>query len=399
MVSLTQKMVDALPADRNVTTWDDTVTGLGVRVQAGRRSWVVRYRVAGVSRQKSLPGALPLAKARAQAAEIIAAARRGSDLVADGRAAAVARRQAEHDQRDRALRTVIATYIGHADAELAPRTMVEVRRYLNEAWAPLHDRDADQLDRRTIVARLEQIATKRGPIAANRARSYLSMALTFGVERGLLSRNAATGIRPLAKEEARERVLNDTELRTLWHALDPATDYGCIVRLLALLGQRRDEVAGMRWSELDLHRGIWSLPGARTKNGRPHEVALPLQAVAMLTARKRVEDRDLVFGARVGPFSGWSLAKARLDAAIGIPPWILHDLRRTTVTGMADIGIAPHIIEAVVNHISGHKGGVAGVYNRAQYSQEKRAALQRWADHVERIIGGEAGGNVVAFGR
>ena len=236
-------------------------------------------------------------------------------------------------------------------------------------------------------------------MAANRARSYLSMALSFGVLRGLLERNACAGIKAIRKEQARERVLADAELRAIWHAVAPETDYGAIVRLLVLLGQRRDEVAGIRRSELDLDRALWRLPGERTKNGRAHDVPLPAQAVAILASREPRPDRDLVFGGRKGPFSGWSQAKRRLDAALALPAWTLHDVRRTVVTGMVEVGIAPHVVEAVVNHISGHKSGVAGVYNRASYATEKRAALQRWADHVKRIVSGEPTDKVVIFGR
>jgi integrase len=402
MVSLSQKLVDALPLDRDGVTWDNDTPGLGLRVQRGKRTWVVRYRVAGVQRQKSLPGGLKLAKARDQANAIrTAAAVDGVDRVAERRAAAAAKRTAEQDARDRRgreLGRIVEAYLAGPAAKLAPRTVVEIKRYLNEAWKPLHGHDPDQLDRRTVVAELERIARERGPIASNRAKAYLSACLSFGVERGLLERNMLIGIKRLEPEEKRDRVLSEDELRAVWLAADPGKDYGLIVRLLILLGQRRDEVAGMRWSELDLGHGVWRLPGARTKNNRPHEVPLPRQVVELLARRSRPSGRDLLFGTGSGPFGAWTQSKARLDALVNLPAWVLHDIRRSAVTHMAEIGIAPHVIEAIVNHVSGHKAGVAGVYNRAQYSQEKRAALQRWADHVERIAAaGVAGANVVAF--
>ena len=136
----------------------------------------------------------------------------------------------------------------------------------------------------------------------------------------------------------------------------------------------------MRRTELDFDRETWSLPGARTKNKLPHDVPLSRQVKAIL----ELQDGDPLFGK--GGFREWWRCKAQLDRALDLPAWTVHDLRRTVVTGMAEIGIAPHIVEAVVNHVSGHKGGVAGVYNKAKYSPEKRAALQRWADHVERLV-------------
>jgi len=167
---------------------------------------------------------------------------------------------------------------------------------------------------------------------------------------------------------------------------------------LLLTGQRREEVGAMRWAELNLGRGVWQLAGTRTKNGLPHEVPLPRQAVEILGLVTR-GDRECVFGYPTRGFVKWGASKRRFDQKCPVQGWTVHDARRTAVTGMAEIGVAPHIIEAVVNHISGHKGGVAGVYNRAKYSEEKRAALQRWADHVERVVSGVVSSNVVSMWR
>lgn len=143
----------------------------------------------------------------------------------------------------------------------------------------------------------------------------------------------------------------------------------------------------MRWSEINLNRDIWAIPESRTKNARAHMVPLSAQAKAVVESQPRRPGRDLVFGIGKGGFSGWGRCKERSDRRSGLSDWRLHDLRRTCVTGMAEIGIQPHVIEAVVNHISGHKGGVAGIYNRATYFDEKKAALQRWGDHLARVVG------------
>jgi integrase len=189
------------------------------------------------------------------------------------------------------------------------------------------------------------------------------------------------------KEETRDRVLSGTELRTIWQALDN-DDYGVIVKLLMLTGQRANEIAGLRWSEVDLRRSLISLPSERTKNGKPHDIAISDTARSLLEARE-MTGRDLIFGRGDGPFSGWSKAKAELGARTGgLKHWTIHDVRRSVATGMADIGIQPHVIEAVLNHVSGHKGGIAGIYNRAQYSAEKAQALARWDEHVGRIVRG-----------
>jgi integrase len=197
------------------------------------------------------------------------------------------------------------------------------------------------------------------------------------------------------------RTLSDAELREIWRALPP-DDYGEIVKVLALTGQRREEIGGLRWSEIDFQRGVILLPAARTKNKREHEVPMSAAVRSILEARndKRPDGRELVFREARGPYAGWSASKERLDQRLlearqkvsgkkaqPMPDWRLHDLRRTAVTGMAEIKVQPHIVEAVVNHVSGHKGGIAGIYNKAVYAEEKAEALARWAAHLMSIVG------------
>jgi integrase len=161
---------------------------------------------------------------------------------------------------------------------------------------------------------------------------------------------------------------------------------------LILTGQRREEIGGLRWSEIT-DAGI-ELPAERTKNAQAHTIPLSGPAHAIIRALPRHDGREFVFGRGEGGYSGWSRSKARLDERIAemnrqpLPGWTLHDLRRTAVTEMAEIGIQPHVIEAVINHISGHKGGVAGIYNKASYTGEKTTALARWADHVLSVVEG-----------
>ncbi|MFY9835462.1 MAG: site-specific integrase [Xanthobacteraceae bacterium] len=168
------------------------------------------------------------------------------------------------------------------------------------------------------------------------------------------------------------------------------------MRLLILTGQRREEIGWLEWDEVDLDRRVIALPPERTKNKRLHELPLSTQARAILERQPHRKGRDHIFGIGNGGFSGWSDCKVHLDGAIldrrgrrakPMPDWRLHDLRRTAATGMAELGVQPHIIEAVLNHVSGHKAGVAGIYNRAKYADEMRSALQCWADHVEALVG------------
>ena len=200
------------------------------------------------------------------------------------------------------------------------------------------------------------------------------------------------------EERPRERVLSDAELRLIWQALSDnesvSDHYSTIIRLLLLTGQRVNEIAGLRWSEINFERGVISLPGERTKNGKPHEVPMAATVHSLLAAQAS-NGREFVFGEGAGPFSGLSRRKAALDQDIArlrhgrpLSAWVHHDLRRSTATGMAEIGIQPHIIEAVLNHVSGHKGGIAGIYNRAQYGPEKAQALARWDQHISELVGG-----------
>jgi integrase len=191
-------------------------------------------------------------------------------------------------------------------------------------------------------------------------------------------------------------VLGDGEMRAIWNALED-DHFGAIIKLLALTGQRADEIASLRWPEIA--DDVITLPPERTKNKRLHRVPLSGPAIAILAQQpRRVEadgrPRALVFGIGQRGFSGWSSCMGRLNeriagAGAALPHWTAHDLRRTAATRMADLGVQPHIIEAILNHASGHKAGVAGIYNRSTYEPEKRQALDLLADHVLAIVVGD----------
>jgi integrase len=222
---------------------------------------------------------------------------------------------------------------------------------------------------------------------------------------GLANTNPVIGTNKPGEERSRDRVLRAWEMALIRRATEGGGDFNTIVRLLMLTGQHRDEIAGLRWSELELDRAIWSLPASRTKNRRVHDVPLSNAALDLIASVRQRDGRDLLFGKAEGAFSGWPQSKSRLDRRIAAlraqalgrnepdrkteEPWVLHDLRRTLVTGMAEIGVQPRVIEAVVNHVSGHKAGVAGVYNRATSAAEKRRALERWTEHVLALVAGD----------
>ncbi|MEI6537771.1 MAG: site-specific integrase, partial [Verrucomicrobiaceae bacterium] len=295
---------------------------------------------------------------------------------------------------------LVARYLAsHGEKRLGARTLVEVRRALTVAWKPLHELPVQGVQRHTVATRLAEIAEENGPFAANRARSYLSAMFNWAIMQGVADQNPVIGTGKVTKEVSRDRVLSDAELAMVWQQAGDG-DYGRVIRLLILTGQRREEVAAMPWPEINFKDKVWSIDANRTKNGRPHDVPLSGAALSLLDEAGRREGRELAFGAGDGPFSGWSKCKAALDRRIlatlravdkkakAPPPWRIHDIRRTVATRMSDLGVQPHVVEAALNHISGHRAGVAGVYNRAAYSAEKRAALDLWARHIEGIVHG-----------
>jgi integrase len=294
---------------------------------------------------------------------------------------------------------------------LKPRSYEEVERHLLNHAKPLHSRSIDHIDRRAIAVRIAEISEKSGAGAANGVRRSLSAYFNWLHSEGMVEANPVANTNPAGIIAARERVLSDGELAMIWRNLED-DQYGAIVRLLVLTGARRDEIASLRWSEVDLDAAVIMLPPERTKNRREQQIPLAPAALAILQAQPhRMEldgtPRDLVFGFGARGFQDWSGSKADLNARIEaagepIADWRLHDCRRSTSTTMHErLGIMPHVVEAVLGHVSGHLAGVSGVYNKASYAELKRVALEKWATHVEALVTGKrpAGSVVKLRGR
>jgi integrase len=212
------------------------------------------------------------------------------------------------------------------------------------------------------------------------------------VARDALAFSPVTGVERLHKEEARTRILSDDELRAVWLACEHEGALGQAIRMLILTGARRDECGQMSFQELDKDRQLWILPAGRTKNAREHAVPLSSQAWALIEARPRFAGCPFVFstnGRR--PVNNWGDVKRRISARAGIAAesWRLHDLRRTAASGMQKLGVQVPVIERALNHVSGTFRGIIGVYQQHDYADEVRIALQKWADRVEEIVGGE----------
>src|SRR5262249_18094825 len=286
----------------------------------------------------------------------------------------------------------VQQYLEARKSAVRDSTFGEIKRYLTDGFQALSTLTLGEIERRHIAVELNTIAKASGAASANRARSSISKFYKSAIGEGLCEANPVrdTNLRE-DENKSRERSLTDTEITAVWLNC-PENDYGRIVKLILLTGCRREEIGGLMWSEIGLENETMTLPGPRTKNKLDHVVPLSSTALAILT---KIERRgDHVFGRKATGFSGWSRGKKDLDKIVKLEPWTVHDLRRSTATGMAEIGVQPHIVEACLNNISGHKSGVAGTYNRAQYFEEKKEAFSKWAHHLKTIVAQKTGANV-----
>jgi integrase len=330
-------------------------------------------------------GVLTLDEARKKARKLLVGIDEGHDPVAAKARAKVT---------DKLLFEAVAKeYLEARASDMKASSHDQCSRHLKLYFKPFNRLAIGKIDRALVAAELRTIAKVRGAVQADRSRSTLSKFFGWCIGEGYADANPVIGTNKASAGVSRDRVLTDAELVAIWKAL-PEGSYGRIVKLLMLTGQRREEISALRWSEVT--DGAICLPKERTKNSRPHDVPLSAQALAVFAGVTQIEGRDLVFGEGEGGYSGFSRSKERLDEALGeMPAWTLHDLRRTMATRMADLGVLPHVIEAVLNHVSGHKAGVAGVYNRSTYAAEKRAALDLWGSYVATLLARADGANVV----
>jgi integrase len=396
-MKLTSQVAERLtlnPGQTDRIVFDDSVPGFGLRIravkkwnggaisnQAPGRVWVYQYRFGGKTRRMNLgeASAVKLQQARDIAAKLHAKVTLGEDP-------ALQKVEAKAKASD-TLGNLVTKYLDRQRKELRPNSLRAVTRYLGNYFAPLHRMPVANVDRKSIANVLDNIERDAGTVSRNRARTTLSALFSWAMQEGLAESNPVIGTGQ-RQEQTRERILSASELRLIWNTL-PANRYGAIIKLLLLTGARFNEVAQLKWSEVDFQRGVISLPGDRTKNKRPHELPMSPTVRTLLEAQPKDDGQGRVFCK-----PSQARCKAALDEAITkanggkpLPHWTHHDLRRTAATGMVDdVKILPHVVEAVLNHISGHKAGVAGIYNRAAYSDEKRQALAAWDAHVLKVV-------------
>ena len=386
---LTDRFVQSVapPASGRAAYIDDDAPGLELRVSAdGRKAWSIRYRPKGGERQRETHGTYPavsLAGARQRAKDIGAAAAKGLDLPATEK-----REREEHhksDDRPHTVGDLLDEYVERYCKPNQRKWTLTARMFDSHVKPAIGKKPLAGLRRADIVELLDDLQNEKGLRAqVNRVRSQILAALNWGIDREYLDTNPAAAIKTRKIETTRDRVLTDDELRAIWRAADGLPDPSrSLVKAWILTGQRRDEVRCMAWGEVDLTRGVWTLPAARNKGKREHEIPLAPTMVALLDGLRR---RGLpVFttdGAK--PYAGQKRLKAILDRESDVAGWTFHDLRRTASTGMAALHVPQDTIDRVLNHA---KGTLAGTYNRHQYADEKRRALEAWAERVAFIVG------------
>lgn len=428
---LTDKQIEKAkpaPPGKRAMLWDAIAPSLALRVtDCGHKSFVVHRRVNGrlVMQTLGTYPALNLADAREKARDALMLMTKGIDP-----RQALAAPVTATGLQERSFEAAVEKYIKReVEKNRRPRTQDEIvrplRKLLVPKWGTLPLRE---IGPREIIDVLDELVDAGTPVAANRTYSVLHRFFRWCVERHLLESNPAATIRKPAKELARSRVLDDAELREIWNATEKlGWPFGPFVRALALTGQRRNELAGMTWGELDLNARQWIIPAVRSKNAKEHLVPLSQAMLALFEEAPCYADeneepettklRHVFTTTGNTPVAGFSRAKANLDKALlegrrdfakasgrdpakvkPIPAWTFHDLRRSCATGMGRIGIPPHVIETVLNHSGGFRSGVAGVYQRHPYLEERRDALERWAQHLrELVMPIETISNVIAF--
>jgi integrase len=384
-IRLTKSTIDSLPtANSDVVYWDAGVPGFGVKVTPkGRKVFIVLYRTGGAGsklRKYTIGpyGRVTLHQARVAAQRVFAAKLEGRDPAAEKREA---KRRVVADRVEDLLEAFIAQRLSKN------RSVAETSRLLRrEVGKPWAGRSVHEITKRDVVEVVSAIEQRGASGSANKTLKSIKTFLRWCVGRAVLDRSPAEGVPLPAKEVARDRVLEDTELaQVILAARKIGGPYGCIVELSALTGQRRQEVAGLRREELDLTQRIWTIPKARTKNAKAHLVHLSKQALAVL---KRADQRKPLVLSPLGTktFQNFTHAKRLLDQLSGVTGWRLHDLRRTCVSGMARLGVAPHVADKILDHQTGTISGVAAVYQRHEFLAERRAALDLWGAHVAKLI-------------
>jgi integrase len=371
---LTKSEIDALPTPvKEIVHWDETLPGFGLKITAkGRKFFIVLYRAGGGgSRLRKYTigpyGRITLHNARIEAQKVLTARYEGRDPATE-----------KLEARRRLTADAVSDVIGlYGKLHLSQRRSGrEVMQILQRNFADrVGSRSVHSISKRDIIDLVNAVVDRGSPVAANKSLKVVKSFFNWCVGRAIVERSPCEGIRVPTVERARDRVLSDDELAAIIRAARQlGGPYGAIVEVLALTGQRRAEVARMSWDEVDLDHRVWTLPATRTKNDKLHIAQLSDPALAVVGAQPRL-GRFVFSRNGATPVGDFSSQKRRLDDLCGVSHWRLHNLRRTMVSGMARLGVSPHVADKILNHVSGTISGVAAVYQRHEFLKERRDAL------------------------
>jgi integrase len=396
--TLTARTVETIkPLSHRQEIPDAYMPGLYLVVQpSGARSWAIRYRMDGRSRKHTI-GAFPvfdLAAARQSAAKALRA-------VAEGRDPALEKTVARHERQD-TVEAVVRQFVDlHCRRANKPRTIAGTQNLFDLHVLPRwRNRLIKDITRRDVLDLLDSVVVSGRPVAANRVLSAIGKLFSWCLERDILAVSPCAGVKPPSPEQSRERVLDDAELGNVWRAAEQLDGpFGALIKLLMLTGARRNEIARMEWSEIDLDARLWVLPAARAKNGRALHLPLSEPAIAILTALPQLSDKWVLTTDGKKAMRNFFIGKQQLDALLpaDMQGWWIHDLRRSAASGMARLGVNLPVIEKVLNHASGSFAGIVGVYQRHKFETEMAAALESWGRHVLALTRPPERSNIVEF--
>lgn len=413
-IKLTQAAVDKLKAPKGarIEYWDNQLPGFGLRIApSGRKSWVALYRVNGrlVRETIGTVGLIPnVAEARDRARESLRQVERGIHPIEARRASEEAAMIAEAQGAANTFNAVADRFVTeHVERLARPSTVKETKRIFDRDVRPIWGaRPTAGITRQDVNDILDRVAGRGAMVQANETLKRLKTLFRWALDEEIIVTDPTAKVRKRAKEVARDRALTDDEIRLFWTGCDKLEwPFGPMFKLLLLTAQRRDEVATMEWRELDLAERRWTIPREKAKNDRTHEVHLSALALGIIKSLPKIGDAPrfvLTTNGRAA-VSGFSRAKARLDGHMlellqkeksergaetnaTIAGWVLHDLRRTAATGMAKLNVAPHVVDRILNHVSGTIRGVAAVYNRHAYLEERKTALDAWNCYIETLV-------------
>jgi len=368
------------PKTGTMEIFDLGYPGLALRIgHGGAKSFEVFFRVEGKLKRQSLgrwPG-VSLASARESCRRSREAIAKGEAPIGEGAKAPAM-----------LFETVVEEWLRRDQSKNKPSSFYQVSRSVKGDLLPAwHGKRVDQITKADIHALLDGIVDRGAPAMAYRVQANVNRFFAWCIERDILKVDPTAGMPRVGNGKSRDRVLCDDELKKVWAGAESIGLFGSVTRLLILTGARREEIAQLRWSEI-VDGDTIKLEGARTKNGEPHDIPLSAPAQALLAGMPHIGESDFVFTTNgTKPINGWSLPKRKLDAVSGVTGWCIHDIRRSVANAMQKLGIQLQVTEALLGHTSGSRGGIVGVYQRHNFAEEKRAALEAWGQHVTALVG------------